>query len=95
MLKEHATHDVSLKNSREVMVIPLDLPAGRLRQEFLFEVLSNDTKSMDQCGLDIAVDVFDEISGESRGRHTPFSTGYRPQFYFRTTDVTGNSAPAR
>ncbi|PYQ08198.1 MAG: elongation factor Tu, partial [Acidobacteria bacterium] len=25
------------------------------------------------------------------GRHTPFFTGYRPQFYFRTTDVTGVS----
>ncbi len=24
------------------------------------------------------------------GRHTPFFTGYRPQFYFRTTDVTGS-----
>ena len=24
------------------------------------------------------------------GRHTPFFKGYRPQFYFRTTDVTGN-----
>ena len=24
------------------------------------------------------------------GRHTPFFNGYRPQFYFRTTDVTGN-----
>jgi len=24
-----------------------------------------------------------------RGRHTPFFNGYRPQFYFRTTDVTG------
>ena len=23
------------------------------------------------------------------GRHTPFSKGYKPQFYFRTTDVTG------
>lgn len=27
---------------------------------------------------------------EEGGRHTPFFTGYRPQFYFRTTDVTGN-----
>ncbi|MFN3983800.1 MAG: EF-Tu/IF-2/RF-3 family GTPase, partial [Caldilinea sp.] len=26
---------------------------------------------------------------EEGGRHTPFVTGYRPQFYFRTTDVTG------
>jgi len=26
---------------------------------------------------------------EEGGRHTPFTTGYRPQFYFRTTDVTG------
>ena len=25
------------------------------------------------------------------GRHTPFFNGYRPQFYFRTTDVTGSS----
>jgi elongation factor Tu len=27
---------------------------------------------------------------EEGGRHTPFFNGYRPQFYFRTTDVTGN-----
>ena len=26
---------------------------------------------------------------EEGGRHTPFFKGYRPQFYFRTTDVTG------
>ena len=26
---------------------------------------------------------------EEAGRHTPFFSGYRPQFYFRTTDVTG------
>ncbi|MGO4128514.1 elongation factor Tu, partial [Inquilinus sp. YAF38] len=26
---------------------------------------------------------------EEGGRHTPFFTNYRPQFYFRTTDVTG------
>jgi elongation factor Tu len=29
------------------------------------------------------------LSKEEGGRHTPFTTGYRPQFYFRTTDVTG------
>jgi translation elongation factor 1A (EF-1A/EF-Tu) len=29
------------------------------------------------------------LSKEEGGRHTPFSTNYRPQFYFRTTDVTG------
>lgn len=29
------------------------------------------------------------LSKEEGGRHTPFSDGYRPQFYFRTTDVTG------
>ena len=27
---------------------------------------------------------------EEGGRHTPFFPGYRPQFYFRTTDVTGS-----
>ena len=30
------------------------------------------------------------LSKEEGGRHTPFISGYRPQFYFRTTDVTGN-----
>jgi elongation factor Tu len=32
------------------------------------------------------------LSKEEGGRHTPFFTNYRPQFYFRTTDVTGNVA---
>ena len=32
------------------------------------------------------------LSKEEGGRHTPFFNGYRPQFYFRTTDVTGNIA---
>ena len=30
------------------------------------------------------------LSQEEGGRHTPFVTGYRPQFFFRTTDVTGS-----
>ena len=29
------------------------------------------------------------LGKEEGGRHTPFFSGYRPQFYFRTTDVTG------
>src|SRR5487761_209350 len=32
------------------------------------------------------------LTKEEGGRHTPFFTGYRPQFYFRTTDVTGDVA---
>jgi elongation factor Tu len=31
------------------------------------------------------------LTKEEGGRHTPFFTGYRPQFYFRTTDVTGDA----
>jgi elongation factor Tu len=31
------------------------------------------------------------LSKEEGGRHTPFFSGYRPQFYFRTTDVTGST----
>ena len=31
------------------------------------------------------------LSKEEGGRHTPFMSGYRPQFYFRTTDVTGTA----
>ena len=30
------------------------------------------------------------LSTDEGGRHTPFFNGYRPQFYFRTTDVTGS-----
>jgi elongation factor Tu len=30
------------------------------------------------------------LTKEEGGRHTPFFKGYRPQFYFRTTDVTGD-----
>jgi elongation factor Tu len=32
------------------------------------------------------------LAKEEGGRHTPFFTGYRPQFYIRTTDVTGSIA---
>ena len=31
------------------------------------------------------------LKKEEGGRHTPFFDGYRPQFYFRTTDVTGSA----
>lgn len=31
------------------------------------------------------------LSKDEGGRHSPFFNGYRPQFYFRTTDVTGNT----
>jgi elongation factor Tu len=34
------------------------------------------------------------LSKEEGGRHTPFFSGYRPQFFFRTTDVTGSGAAA-
>ena len=30
------------------------------------------------------------LTKEEGGRHNPFFPGYRPQFYFRTTDVTGS-----
>ncbi len=32
------------------------------------------------------------MSKEEGGQHTPFFSGYRPQFYFRTTDVTGTAS---
>ena len=35
------------------------------------------------------------LSKEEGGRHTPFFSGYRPQFYFRTTDVTGSVTLAK
>ncbi|MBP5591537.1 elongation factor Tu, partial [bacterium] len=38
------------------------------------------TKFMGECYV---------LTKDEGGRHTPFFTGYRPQFFFRTTDVTG------
>ena len=35
------------------------------------------------------------LKKEEGGRHTPFFKGYRPQFYFRTTDVTGTAKLAQ
>ena len=35
------------------------------------------------------------LTKEEGGRHTPFFKGYRPQFYFRTTDVTGSVTACR
>jgi elongation factor Tu len=35
------------------------------------------------------------LSKDEGGRHTPFFNGYRPQFYFRTTDVTGDCTSCR
>jgi elongation factor Tu len=32
------------------------------------------------------------LGKDEGGRHTPFFDGYRPQFYFRTTDVTGSAS---
>ena len=32
------------------------------------------------------------LTKEEGGRHTPFFSNYRPQFFFRTADITGNSA---
>src|SRR5438876_991153 len=53
------------------------------------KALNGDADSEKQVlALVEAVDVY-VLSKEEGGRHTPFFTNYRPQFYFRTTDVTG------
>ena len=44
----------------------------------------NSIKPHTKCEAEVYV-----LSKEEGGRHTPFFKGYRPQFYFRTTDVTG------
>ena len=37
---------------------------------------------------------YNVLTKEEGGRHTPFFSNYRPQFYFRTTDVTGCCKPS-
>ncbi len=71
-------------------------PGGRQRRRSAARHRSARTSSAARCsqaGLDHAAhEVRGEVyvlSKEEGGRHTPFFKGYRPQFYFRTTDVTG------
>ena len=88
-LEEAFTIDVVISDSRDVVLIPFNLAAEQGRRiHYLLEMLSNDTLSMDQCGLDVAVDVFAFGSGETVARHTPYFANYRPQFFFRTTGDT-------
>jgi elongation factor Tu len=49
---------------------------------------------LDQAAQEVRGEVY-VLKKEEGGRHTPFFKGYRPQFYFRTTDVTGSISPAR
>src|SRR3989454_2805877 len=51
------------------------------------QVLSNPASITPHTKFECEVYV---LSKEEGGRHTPFFPGYRPQFYFRTTDVTGS-----
>ena len=51
----------------------------------MFRKLLDDGQAGDNVGL-----LLRGIAKEEGGRHTPFFNGYRPQFYFRTTDVTGS-----
>ena len=50
------------------------------------QVLSHPGSILPHTGFEAEVYV---LSKDEGGRHTPFFKGYRPQFYFRTTDVTG------
>ncbi|MDA1229140.1 MAG: elongation factor Tu, partial [Planctomycetota bacterium] len=52
------------------------------------QVLAANNSIKPHTGFEAEVYV---LSKEEGGRHTPFFTGYRPQFYFRTTDVTGST----
>ena len=60
----------------------LDLPAGTK-----FQVLAKPGSIKPHTQFQSEVYV---LSKDEGGRHTPFFKGYRPQFYFRTTDVTGS-----
>ena len=58
--------------------------------------LSDSTGSMKDAIANVQADTKFEgevyvLSKEEGGRHSPFFSGYRPQFYFRTTDVTGTA----
>ena len=55
------------------------------QQKIRIRLKAFDYKLIDQSAAEIYV-----LSKEEGGRHTPFFNNYRPQFYFRTTDVTGS-----
>src|SRR5574341_1940699 len=53
----------------------------------MFRKLLDEGQAGDNVGILLRGTKREEVE---RGRHTPFFNGYRPQFYFRTTDVTGS-----
>jgi elongation factor Tu len=63
----------------------------------MFRKLLDEGRAGENCGIllrgtkreDVQRGQVYVLSKEEGGRHTPFLNGYRPQFYFRTTDVTG------
>ena len=54
---------------------------------FVSKHLGNDNNN--GLSRNTPVNTIKKAKKEEGGRHTPFSKGYKPQFYFRTTDVTG------
>ena len=92
-----ATHEDDLHGRRDVPQAPGPGPGGRQRRRAVCAAPSAKTWSAVRCCASRAsssrtrkfeAEVY-VLTKEEGGRHTPFFKGYRPQFYFRTTDVTG------
>ena len=60
----------------------------KLSDEVEIVGIAKDKKKTVATGIEMFRQVY-VLTKEEGGRHTPFFNGYRPQFYFRTTDVTG------
>jgi hypothetical protein len=83
--REEFTIDVMLDDPKDLLRIPFNVEAqADKRLSYLFEVLSNDSNSMDQCGLDIVIELYDLQTGMTVGTETPVHNQYRPQSYIRT-----------
>jgi elongation factor Tu len=54
----------------------------------MFRKLLDEGRAGENCGILLRGEVY-VLNKDEGGRHTPFFKGYRPQFYFRTTDITG------
>lgn len=72
-----------MKNERKSLILKI-LSSLSLQKNQKFDSISKTIKPHTKFDSQVYI-----LTKEEGGRHTPFFVGYRPQFYVRTTDVTG------
>ena len=86
MAEEEVPELMTVKETAEYLRIPLPTVYYLVQRGQLPAIQIGGRWRIKRSLLDTEI-----LKKDEGGRHTPFFTGYRPQFYFRTTDVTGTA----